>query len=117
MAFWNSLTLNQAKTDYYEFDGLFTNVVMETIYEEPGEESEYKTHGWLNQLKHRYQLPTFTTKDCIILSTLILVFTIFSYSILSSNLLDVFYYFSHESESVASAYVTVLLTIDCSPKY
>ena len=53
----------------------------------------------------RYKRSTYCIQDCILLSVCVLISTSLSFSVISSNLLDVFYYFSHESESVASAYV------------
>ena len=78
---------------------------METIFEEPGEEANSSACNWLSHLRQRYKRSTYCLQDCIYLSICVLVSTVFSYSVISSNLLDVFFYFSKESESVASAYV------------
>lgn len=78
---------------------------METIFEEPGEEDNSKAWNWLSHLRQRYKRSTYCIQDCIFLSVCVLISTSFSFSVISSNLLDVFYYLSHESESVASAYV------------
>ena len=91
---------------------------METIFEEPVEELNTTECNWFSHLRQRFKRSTYCIQDCIFLSVCVLTSILFSFSIISINLLDVFYYFSNESEAVASAYVYFrFLIFKCSLKY
>lgn len=79
---------------------------METILEEPEEYSKRGSHVKLKTLWDRYHRSTYLVNDCSSLLFFILFVIILSYSVLSDNLLDVFHFISHDSQSIAAAYVT-----------
>lgn len=55
----------------------------------------------------RFHQSTLLVDDCSTVIYSCLVVVVFSFSILADNLLDVFHSVSHESESIAAAYVSI----------
>lgn len=80
---------------------------METIIEEPEEYSRKSLTTRFKQLWNRFHQSTLLITDCSTIIIIALAAVVFSFEVLSDNLLDVFYTISHESESIAAAYVKI----------
>lgn len=81
---------------------------MDTIYEDPEEQGIGLKGNWLSSLRRRFQQSTISVQDCSLFVYCILGTVILSYSFLSDSILDIFYYVSHESEAIATAYTQIL---------
>ena len=84
---------------------------MEPILEEPEGQSKSCSHVKLKSFWDRFHRPTLQTKHCSFILFLVLFVIILSYSVLSDNLLDVFHFISHDSQSIAAAYVLLIRVI------
>lgn len=80
-------------------------IAMDTIYEDPEEQDVGIKVNWLSSLRRRFQQSTISVEDCSLFVYCILGTVILSFSVLSDSILDIFYYVSHESEAIATAYV------------
>lgn len=90
---------------------------MDTIYEDPEEQGIGLKGNWLSSLRRRFQQSTISVQDCSLFVYCILGTVILSYSFLSDSILDIFYYVSHESEAIATAYVEFLIFVSNRPKF
>ena len=90
---------------------------METIYEDSEEQDLELKVNWLSSLRRRFRQSTISVKDCSLFVYCILGTVILSYSILSDSILDIFYYVSHESEAIATAYVEFFLFVSNRLKF
>lgn len=77
---------------------------MDKIIEEV---EESKSDTWWKHLRQRLNQSTFLVQDCVFILYIVLVSVVVSFSTLSDNMLDIFYYASNKSEPVATAYVGV----------
>lgn len=68
---------------------------------------ESKSDTWWKHLRQRLNQSTFLVQDCVFILYIVLVSVVVSFSTLSDNMLDIFYYASNKSEPVATAYVGV----------
>lgn len=77
---------------------------MDKIIEEV---EESKTDTWWRHLRQRLNQSTFLVQDCVYIQYVMLVSVVLSFSTISDNMLDIFYYASNKSEPVATAYVGI----------
>lgn len=78
------------------------------------EHDQYSSNTLVIRVKkwwNRFHQSTFLVDDCSTVVYSCLVAVVFSFSILVDNLLDVFHSVSHESESIAAAYVSIKQTV------
>lgn len=78
---------------------------MDKIIEEV---EESKSDTWWKHLRQRLNQSTFLVQDCVFILYIVLVSVVVSFSTLSDNMLDIFYYASNKSEPVATAYTQIL---------
>ena len=78
---------------------------METIYEEPNEQAVDSTLTWWPTLRRRLQQSTLSIKDNCMILYILLGSVSLSFSVISDNLLDIFYHLAKANEPTAAAYV------------
>ena len=78
---------------------------METIYEDPNEQVVDSTSTWWSTLWRRLQQSTLSIKDNCMILYILLGSVSLSFSVISDNLLDIFYHLAKANEPTAAAYV------------
>ena len=78
---------------------------METILEEKEDISIESTYSRLKNWITRFRQSTLVVNDCSFILFLVVNIIFLSFYCISDNLLDVFYWISHETEAIATVYV------------
>lgn len=78
---------------------------METILEEKEDITVESTYSRLKNWINRFRQSTLVVTDCSFILFIFVNIIFISFNCISDNLLDVFYWISHETEAIATVYV------------